>query len=369
MDKNETIAVGISGGVDSAVAAYLLKQQGYHVIGVTMQVWHGTGAEEHENVTAMKRDAEEVCRLIGIEHRMVTMESCFEDCVVKRFLSDYLRGRTPNPCVICNYAVKWRALREAADSVGATLVGTGHYAAIRELDNGRKAVAVGKDRSKDQTYMLYRLSQEQLNQTRMPLADYTKEEIRDLARSIGLSVADKSDSQEICFIPDDDYAGFLEMQAERFAMQMPPAEGNFVGTDGTVLGKHKGIWHYTVGQRKGLDIALGHPVYVVAIRPESNEVVLGNADEVFCRELIAGEVFCQGIGTVSEPISAVARIRYAHRGANCTVESAGDGLIRIRFTEPQRAVTPGQAVVVYDGDTVLLGATIEHAELSRTDTE
>lgn len=358
MVEKEKIVIGLSGGVDSAVAAYLLQQQGYEVIGVTMQVWHGDGEDNHPVVEQMLEDAGRVATQLGIRHYVVNFEEEFRECVAKRFVSDYFQGRTPNPCIQCNRAIKWEALLRKAREYGANYVATGHYAHIEQLPNGRYTISMADASEKDQTYVLYRLTQEQLAHTRMPLGAYRKEEVRMLAEELGLVVAEKPDSQEICFIPDDDYVSYIETHRE----QPLPPKGNFVSVTGEVLGQHEGIWHYTVGQRKGLGIALGKPAYVVAIRPETNEVVLGDNEDVFAPALTVSEVNYMGIPELREPLQAMARIRYAHRGAPCIIYPMEDGHLRVVFGEPQRAITPGQSMVAYAEGRILFGGIIDAVE-------
>ena len=270
------VVVGMSGGVDSSVAAWLLKEQGYDVIGVTMQIWQDedTLVQEAEGgccgLSAVD-DARRVAMDLGIPYYVMNFKNEFRTQVMDYFAAEYMAGRTPNPCIACNRYVKWESLLRRSLSIGADYIATGHYARIEQLPNGRYAIKKSVTAAKDQTYALYNLTQEQLSHTLMPVGNYHKDEIRDMAQKLGLPVASKPDSQEICFIPDHDYASFIE---EYTGKTMEP--GNFVDLDGNVLGRHKGISHYTVGQRKGLNLAMGYPVFVVAIRPETNEVVLGN---------------------------------------------------------------------------------------------
>ena len=275
------VVVGMSGGVDSSVAAWLLKEQGYDVIGVTMQIWQDEDTEVQEaeggccGLSAVD-DARRVAMDIGIPYYVMNFKDEFRKQVMDYFAAEYMAGRTPNPCIACNRYVKWESLLRRSLSIGAEYIATGHYARIEKLPNGRYAIKKSVTAEKDQTYALYNLTQDQLSHTLMPVGNYHKDEIRDMAEKLGLPVASKPDSQEICFIPDHDYASFIE---EYTGKTMKP--GNFVDLDGNVLGRHKGISHYTVGQRKGLNLAMGYPVFVVAIRPETNEVVLGNGQDVF----------------------------------------------------------------------------------------
>lgn len=353
----ETIVVGLSGGVDSSVAAYLLKQQGYHVIGVTIDMW-GKDAAVSDTVkgaaASAVEDARRVAEQLGIVHHVVDMHHEFRTAVMDGFVEEYLRGRTPNPCIICNRHVKWEALMRCRDELGAAYAATGHYARVEKLPNGRYAVCNAASAAKDQTYALCRLTQEQLSGTQMPVGEYSKEEIRSFAVELSLSVAHKKDSQDICFIPDNDYGSFLAREAgERM-----PGEGNFVLTDGTVVGRHRGISHYTVGQRKGLGIALGSPVFVKKIDVEANEVVLGEAHEVFADHLYADSLNLMGAEDFWDGQEFLGKIRYSHQGTPCRLLRTGTDEIRLDFAEPVRAVTPGQAVVLYQGPYVAGSATI-----------
>ena len=266
--------VGMSGGVDSSVAAMLLKQQGYDVVGVTMQIWQDEAEEvQQENggccgLSAVD-DARRVAAALEIPYYVMNFKKEFKENVIDYFVEEYQNGRTPNPCIACNRYVKWESLLQRSLSIGAEYIATGHYARVVQLENGRYTLRRSATLAKDQTYALYNLTQEQLKRTLMPVGKYTKDEVRAIAEKINLRIANKPDSQDICFVPDGDYAAYIEEEA---GVKVP--EGNFVLTDGTVLGRHKGITHYTVGQRKGLGLALGYPAFVLEIRPETNEVVI-----------------------------------------------------------------------------------------------
>lgn len=354
------VVVGMSGGVDSSVAAYLLKQQGYEVIGVTMQIWQDEEAyrtQENGGCCGLSavEDARRVADTLGIPHYVMNFKKEFKTCVMDYFIREYLCGRTPNPCIACNRYVKWEALLKRSLDIGADYIATGHYARIRRLANGRFVISNSAAAGKDQTYALYNLTQEQLARTQMPVGDYTKPEIRGIAGQLGLKVASKPDSQDICFIPDKDYAAYI-----RRHIKDDCPEGNFVDTKGNVLGKHQGIFHYTVGQRKGLGIALGRPVFVVAIRPDTNEVVLGDNEEVFVRHLTARNLNLMAVEDIPcEGVKVLAKVRYSHQGAPCIVRPTGKNQVECDFLEPVRAVTPGQAVVFYQEDYVFGGALIE----------
>ena len=344
------VVVGMSGGVDSSVAAYLLKEQGYDVIGVTMQIWQDEDEfvqEESGGCCGLSAvdDARRVADRLGIPYYVMNFKQEFKKNVMDYFTAEYLKGRTPNPCIACNRYVKWEALLNRSLAIGADYIATGHYARIEQLSNGRYAIKNSVTAVKDQTYALYNLTQEQLSHTLMPVGAYHKDEIRKIAEEIGLMVAHKK---------DNDYAGFIDREC---GDQVPPP-GNFVLTDGTVVGKHKGITHYTIGQRKGLGIAFGHPVFVTEIRPETNEVVLGENRDVFTYELDADHINFMSIPDIKDEMLLKAKIRYSHSGSMCKVTRTGEDTIHCEFLEPVRAVTPGQAVVLYDGEYVAGGGTI-----------
>ena len=353
------VVVGMSGGVDSSVAAWLLKEQGYDVIGVTMQIWQDEDAcsvEENGGCCGMSavEDARRVAAVLDIPYYVMNFKDEFRNQVIDYFNAEYLNGRTPNPCIACNRYVKWEALLNRSLSIGAEYIATGHYARIEQLENGRYALRRASVPGKDQTYALYNLTQEQLKRTLMPDGDYSKEQIRRFAAELGLQVADKPDSQDICFVPDGDYASFIEKTTGK---KIPG--GNFVTPEGKILGRHRGIIHYTVGQRKGLGLALGYPAFVLEIRPETNEVVIGTYEESLTRVLKADQLNFMAVSDLKEPRRVFAKIRYNHKGAWCTVEKTGEDEITCVFEEPIRAVTPGQAVVLYDGEYVLGGGTIQ----------
>lgn len=353
------VVVGMSGGVDSSVAAYLLKEQGYDVIGVTMQIWQDEEqATQEENggccgLSAVD-DARRVAAALEIPYYVMNFKKEFKENVIDYFVEEYQNGRTPNPCIACNRYVKWESLLQRSLSIGAEYIATGHYARVVQLENGRYTLRRSATLAKDQTYALYNLTQEQLKRTLMPVGKYTKDEVRAIAEKINLRIANKPDSQDICFVPDGDYAAYIEEEA---GVKVP--EGNFVLTDGTVLGRHKGITHYTVGQRKGLGLALGYPAFVLEIRSETNEVVIGTKEESMTTQLRARNLNFMAVEDLTEPLHVFTKIRYNHKGAWCTIEKMEEDEVLCTFDEPQRAVTPGQAVVFYDGEYVLGGGTIQ----------
>ena len=354
------VVVGLSGGVDSSVAAYLLKKQGYDVIGVTMHIWQDAPKDGEENggcgSLAAVEDARKVAECLDIPYYVMDFQDEFKCRVMDYFVEEYLEGRTPNPCIVCNRYVKWESLLKRSLELGADYIATGHYARIEQLPNGRYSIRNSVTAAKDQTYALYNLTQDQLSRTLMPVGEYTKEEIRQLALEAGLPVAHKADSQDICFIPDNDYASFIEREAG----DRVPAPGNFVDVDGKVLGKHKGITHYTIGQRRGLELPMGERVFVTGIRPETNEVVIGKNEDIFTTKVVCNRVNYMAMEDLKEPRRAMAKIRYNHKGEYCMLEDIGDGKVLCTFEQPVRAATPGQAVVFYDGEYVLGGGIILH---------
>ncbi len=360
---NKKVLLGMSGGVDSSVAAALLKEQGYEVIGVTMRVWEG---EDFECVDdkgccslSVVEDARRVANSLHIPHYVMDFKDIFKEKVVDYFKQEYLRGRTPNPCIACNRYIKFDALLNKALSMDIDYVATGHYGKVEyDILKDRYILKKAKDARKDQTYFLYNLTQRQLSRTLLPLGDYTKDEIRRMADDIGLEVvASKPDSQEICFIPDNDYVGFIERNIEK---KIRP--GHFVDLHGNILGEHKGIINYTIGQRKGLGISLGKPAYVVDIDPNTNTVVLGDNAHVFAKGLIASDLNFISIDRLESDMEVHAKIRYSTREASATISPIGGGRVKVIFKEPARAITPGQSVVFYHGDEVVGGGTIDQVE-------
>lgn len=342
MDKKKVV-VGLSGGVDSAVSAYLLKEEGFEVIGATMRQFEGENFSE---------DAKGVANRLGIKHVFVDMVSEFKASVMDYFVSEYEKGRTPNPCTMCNPTVKWKALLKVADAEGAYYVATGHYANI-DMVNGRYSVKNALTAKKDQTYALCNLTQQELQRTLMPLWKYEKEEVRMIAKKAGFEIAGKKDSQDICFIPDGDYGKFLEEYTGKKSLP-----GNFVDREGNILGKHLGIDKYTYGQRKGLNLSMGHPVFVIGINPFKNEVIIGENDDLFTTTFRVTDVnyMCGNPQILSKPL--MCKIRYAHKGEECTVKEIDKETLEVTFKNPVRAITPGQSAVFYDGEYVFMGAKI-----------
>ncbi|MBE7024293.1 MAG: tRNA 2-thiouridine(34) synthase MnmA [Ruminococcaceae bacterium] len=362
MEKKKVV-IGMSGGVDSSVAAALLLDDGYDVIGLTMRLWDGeeVNGECQESAccsASAVEDAKYVCYKLGIEHFVMDFRREFEENVIDYFVYEYKNGRTPNPCIACNKSLKFDAMLKKAELLGADYVATGHYAKV-ELDenSGRYLLKRAAACAKDQTYALYSLSQEQLSKTLMPLGRLeNKDETRQIAEERGLITAKKPDSMEICFVPDKDYASFIERRTGDGDIP-----GNFVDINGNVLGEHRGIVHYTVGQRKGLGVTFGKPMFVLRIDAEKNEVVLGEKGTEFSDTLVADRLNFITFDKLTEPIRVAAKVRYSAKEAEATVEPLENGKAKVTFDTPQRAVTPGQAVVFYEigGDKVIGGGIIE----------
>ncbi len=361
MDKKKVI-IGMSGGVDSSVAAALLLEQGYEVIGVTMKIWPESLGEEKAveggccSLSAVD-DARRVANQLGIPYYVMNFQDVFEKTVIDYFVDEYQKGRTPNPCIACNKFVKFDALLKKAVAMGVDYVATGHYAKVK-YDQALDRVLLMKSVTvaKDQTYALYNLTQEQLKHILMPLGDYTKDETRKMAIELGLGVASKPDSQEICFVEDNNYAGFIQSRTGQKG-----EKGFFVDTEGNVLGEHKGIIHYTIGQRKGLGIAFGKPMYVISIDVENNRVILGESGKEYSDGLIAFNSNFIPFEKLDKEMKVGAKIRYSAKEAEAIIRPYEDDKLKVEFKVPQRAITPGQAIVFYDGDVVVGGGTIEKA--------
>ena len=366
---SELLAVAMSGGVDSSVVAGLMHRNGHAVVGLTMQLWNQRRLPDIQTDATTGRccslddvyDARTVAQHIGIPYYVVNFEQQFEEHVVKPFVSEYLAGRTPIPCTLCNNFVKFDQFLDMAAGVGAEQIATGHYAQIRSnLDTGRWEMLRGVDGGKDQTYFLFGLTQEQMSRTLFPLGGYRKQQVRELARELGLPVAEKHDSQEICFVPNGDYAGFIDAYFREQGIDVAKTRGEIVNQEGRVLGEHAGVHRFTVGQRKGIGIAAAEPLYVIATEPATQRVVVGGNDSLLRSSLIARTVNWISIPGVVEPVRAQVKIRNKHAAAEATlVPTIEADCVRVLFDEPQRAVTPGQAAVFYMDELVLGGGWIE----------
>lgn len=346
--------IAMSGGVDSSVAAYLTKESGYECIGATMKLYDGEESFGDSKCCSLDDvlDAKSVARKMGIPHHTFNLKTDFENQVIKRFIAAYERGATPNPCIECNRYLKFAALYDRAMALGCDRIVTGHYARIREID-GRYHLFRAKNKEKDQSYVLYSLTQELLEHTLFPLGELSKDEVRRIAEDEGFCVADKPESQDICFVPDGDYAAFIKRKTNK---EYP--QGDFVDINGNTLGRHKGIINYTIGQRKGLGIALGAPAYVKSIDTVNNRVVLCKNEELFSSSLDAVDFNWISGEAPGEPVECFAAVRYRGVLKPAKAIPKSDNTVHIEFSEPQRAVTPGQAVVLYSGDEVLGGGTI-----------
>lgn len=369
MLSSQTIAVAMSGGVDSSTVAAMLRADGYNVIGLTMQLWNQRRLAGHKGMpeTVTGRccslddvyDARRVAETIGIPYYVVNHEDRFERDVVRPFVQEYLSGRTPIPCSLCNNHLKFDQLLTVAQQIGADAVATGHYARV-EYDNerGRWLLKRPTDRSKDQTYFLFGLTQEQLSRTLFPLGGLTKPEVRELARKHGLALAEKPDSQEICFVPGGDYKNFLDAYLAEQGDAFPDTSGELVTADGHVIGEHTGIHNFTVGQRKGLGVATGSPLYVLQIKGDTRQVVVGEQDNLYCRTLLTRRINLISVDDLCEPMRVSVKIRHRHEPAAATIEKTGTDEILVTFDDPQRAITPGQAAVFYENDLVVGGGWI-----------
>jgi tRNA-specific 2-thiouridylase len=367
--STKTIAVAMSGGVDSSAVAAMLRAEGPNVIGLTMQLWNQRRLAGHEGMPESVQgrccsledvyDARRVAEKIGIPYYVVNQEDRFEREVVRPFVQEYLSGRTPIPCSLCNNHLKFDQLLIVAQQIGAELLATGHYART-EFDelSGRWLLKRPVDVAKDQTYFLFGLTQGQLSRTIFPLGGMTKPQVRDLARGYGLALADKPDSQEICFVPGGDYKNFLDAYLSEQGDALPDTAGELVTSDGRIIGEHGGVHNFTVGQRKGLGVATGSPLYVLQIKGDSRQVVVGNQEDLYSKTVRTNKVNLISVDTLDKPMTVEVKIRHRHQAAAATIEMTAKDEVVVRFLEPQRAITPGQAAVFYSDDVVVGGGWI-----------
>jgi len=362
MSRKGKVLVAMSGGIDSTVTALMLHDQGYEVVGITMKTWDyaSAGASRKEtgccNLDSFN-DARMAAVNHGFPHFVLDIREEFGDFVIENFVDEYLAGRTPNPCVLCNTHIKWRALLKRADAMDCEFIATGHYGKVNRHGNGRYYISRGLDDTKDQSYVLWGLQQDLLSRTLLPLGPYRKTDIRQMALDYGYpELAKKSESYEICFVPDNDYRGFLKRRVD--GLEERVAGGNFVDKNGNILGQHKGYPFYTIGQRKGLDITFGKPVYVTAIRPETNTVVLGDEADLDQQEMKVSKLNLMKYDSLTPGMEAITKVRYKDRGTLSNLYPEGN-TVNVRFYEMARSIAPGQSAVFYEGDDVIGGGIIQ----------
>lgn len=369
MSKLGRVLVAMSGGIDSTVTAMLLHEEGYEVVGITMKTWdyaNSGGTKKETGCCSLDsiNDARQVAVNMGFHHFIVDIREEFGDYVIDNFVGEYMAGRTPNPCVLCNTHIKWSALLKRADAMDCEFIATGHYARIVQ-ENNRSFIRRSVDDNKDQSYVLWGLSQACLSRSRFPLGGMTKPEVRQLAADFGyVELSKKAESYEICFVPDNDYRGFLKRRVPGLEQQV--AGGNFVNTRGEVIGQHQGYPFYTIGQRKGLGAAFGEPMFVTEIRPESNTVVLGHIDELIRNGIQVGQVNLMKYASLPPGTEAITKIRYRDGGALSTLQQTAADKVEVNFLANVKGVAPGQSAVFYEGDDVIGGGIIYSSRLSES---
>ena len=357
---NKTVVVAMSGGVDSSVAAALLKEQGYNLIGITMKTWGFDDFPEKDSGCCSLEtiySAKNVAHNLGFPHYTLDFTEKFNDIVISNFISEYLKGTTPNPCVLCNKAIKWGALLEKAESLGADYIATGHYAKVNYNEIYKRfIISAANDNQKDQSYALWRVSQYALSKTLFPLSNYTKSEIRNIGREMGLKPADTPDSQEICFVPNDDYRELIQIRLPELSEKL--SGGDILYHD-KKIGTHKGYPYYTIGQRRGLNVAIGKKIYVSGTDPEKNIVTVDDESGLFHSGFTANEINLMMFDKLESPLKAKVKIRYNDKGSEALIKQTGEDFVKVTFDSPQKAITPGQSAVFYSGNDLIGGGIID----------